>query len=82
MEKVTCRDELTCFESVYENKFAKNTVKNTFIEQGTDQTLWVTETEFKFKTLFMRILGPVMKKNFVLRTQREMERFKEMVESQ
>jgi hypothetical protein len=30
----------------------------------------------------MRALGPIMKKNFVARTQKDMERFKEMVESQ
>lgn len=82
MERVKRRDQPNGFDSVYENQFARNTVKNTFIEQGKEQTLWVTETEFRFKTLFMRILGPVMKKNFIMRTQKEMERFKEMVESQ
>jgi uncharacterized protein YndB with AHSA1/START domain len=82
LERVTYRDEPTRLDGVYENNFADNTVKNTFIEKGKDQTLWVVETEFKFKTLLMRILGPIMKKNFVARTKTEMERFKEMVESQ
>ena len=82
MERVTHREELHRLDGVYENDFAENTVRNTFIEQGPDQTLWVVETEFKFKTLFMRILGPILKKNFVLRTQRQMERFKEWVENQ
>jgi hypothetical protein len=39
------------------------------------------ETEFKFKTLLMKIMGPLMKKSFVTRTQKDMERFKEMAES-
>jgi hypothetical protein len=82
LERVTYREELHRLDGVYENNFADNTVRNTFIEQGKEQTLWVVETEFKFKTLFMRILGPIMKKNFILRTQREMERFKEVVENQ
>jgi uncharacterized protein YndB with AHSA1/START domain len=82
LERVTDREELHRLDGVYENNFADNTVRNTFLEQGKGQTLWVVETEFKFKTLFMRILGPIMKKNFVLRTQREMERFKEFVENQ
>jgi uncharacterized protein YndB with AHSA1/START domain len=82
LERVTDREELHRLDGVYENNFADNTVRNTFIEQGKEQTLWVVETEFKFKTLLMRILGPIMKKNFVLRTQREMERFKEFVENQ
>jgi hypothetical protein len=39
------------------------------------------ETEYAFKTLLMKIVGPLMKKNFVARTQRDMERFKEVAES-
>jgi hypothetical protein len=82
MERITHRDEPNRLDGVYENDFADNLISNTFIEKGKDQTLWVVETEFKFKTLVMRILGPIMKKNFVARTQKDMERFKEMVESQ
>ena len=82
IEKITRRDEPTSFDGVYENNFADNIVRNKFIEQGKDQTLWVMETEFTFKTLLMKILGPIMKKNFVTRTQRDMERFKELAESQ
>ena len=81
IEKVTHRDELNELDGVYENKFADNIVRNRFIEQGKDQTLWVVETEFRFKTFLMRILGPIMKKNYVTRTQRDMERFKEMSEN-
>jgi hypothetical protein len=80
IEKVTYREEPKRLDGVYENDFADNIVKNTFVEQGGEQTLWVVETEYKFKTLIMRILGPIMKKNFVLRTQKDMERFKEMAE--
>ena len=80
MERVTYREEPHRLEGVYENDFAENTIRNTFIEQGKEQTLWVVETEFRFKTLYMRILGTLMKKNFVLRTQRDMERFKDMAE--
>src|SRR5688572_5989960 len=81
IEKITHRDEPSAFDGVYENKFADNIVRNKFIEQGKDQTLWVMETKFGFKTLFMKLMGPLMKKNFVTRTQRDMERFKELVES-
>ena len=82
MERVTYREEPHRLDGVYENDFADNAVRNTFIEQDTEHTLWRVETEFKFKTLFMRILGPIMKKNFVLRTQRDMKRFKELLENQ
>ena len=42
---------------------------------------WRVETEFGLKTLLMRIPGPLMKKNFVMQTQMDMERFKEMMEN-
>jgi len=81
VEKITHRDEPSSFDGIYENNFTDNIIKNTFVEQGKDQTLWVMETEFKFKTLLMKIMGPLMKKSFVTRTQKDMERFKEMAES-
>jgi uncharacterized protein YndB with AHSA1/START domain len=81
MERVTFREEPHRLDGVYENNFAGNTVRNTFIEQGREQTLWIVEAEFRFKTLLMRILGTVMKKNFIIRTRRDMERFKDLVEN-
>ena len=80
VEKVTHRNEPNELDGVYENVFADNIVKNRFIEQGKDQTLWVVETEFRFKTLLMKIMGNVLKKNYVKRTQRDMQHFKEMAE--
>src|SRR5574339_1190218 len=44
IEKVTYRDEPNRLDGVYENNFADNIVRNTFIEKGKDQTLWVLET--------------------------------------
>jgi hypothetical protein len=80
LEKVTFRAEPERLDGVYENEYAENVVMNTFLEQGKDTTLWKVEVIFKFKTLFMKILGPLKKKNFVIRTQRDMERFKALVE--
>jgi hypothetical protein len=80
IEKVTHRDEPSEFDGVYENDFAENIIKNKFIVQGNGQTRWVIETEFKFKTLVMKIMGNVLKKNYVKRTERDMQRFKEMAE--
>ncbi len=81
IEKITHRDEPNSFDGVYENNFTDNIVRNKFIELGQHQTVWAMETEFRFKTLIMKIMGPLMKKNFVARTQKDMERFKEMAES-
>jgi len=82
IEKITRRDEPNGFDGVYESEFADNAIRNTFIEQGKDRTLWVMETEFVFKTFLMKILGPLMKKNFVKRTEEDLKRFKEMTKSQ
>ena len=81
-ETVTRRDEPNRLDGSYENEFAVNTVDNTFLERGTDKTLWVMDTEYKFKTFMMKFMGPLLKKNFVARTERDMQRFKEMVEGQ
>ena len=80
VEKVTHSDELRQFDVIYENEFTDNPVRNKFIEQGENETLWILEANYKFKTLLMKIMGPTMKKNFVRRTYRDMERFKEFTE--
>ncbi len=82
LETITQRHEPDLFHGVYDNQFAENSIQNEFIDQGDGQTLWVMETKYTFKTLIMKILGPLLKKNYVARTQKDMERFKEMVESQ
>jgi hypothetical protein len=79
-EKITFRAEPERFDGTYENDFADNPVRNTFIAMGENETLWKMDVEFTFKTLIMKIVGPWMKKNFVARTQKDMQRFKEMVE--
>ena len=81
IEKITHRDELNQLNGIYENNFADNVVQNKFFEQSPHQTLWVIENEFKFKTLLMQFMGNILKKNYIKRTQRDMQRFKEMVES-
>src|SRR5689334_9319921 len=81
-EKVVYCEEPRRYESLYDNAFALNTVDHVFAEQSTGDTLWTVETEYQFKTLLMKALGPLFKKNYVTRSQREMERFKEIVEKE
>src|SRR5574338_1561389 len=54
-EKIIHREEPQRLDQLYDNNFAENTVRNTFVEQPEDQTLWVVETDYRFKTLMMRI---------------------------
>ncbi|HSM70229.1 MAG TPA: SRPBCC family protein [Anaerolineales bacterium] len=79
-EEITLREEPHRFDGVYKNEFSDSFIRNTFVEKGENETLWMTETDFKFKTLPMKIMGPLMKRNFVRRTYRDMERFKDFVE--
>jgi hypothetical protein len=80
MERITFRAEPERFDGVYENEFADNVIRNTFIAINENETLWKMETEFKFKTVVMKVVGPLMKKNFVKRTEADMQRFKELAE--
>lgn len=80
-ERIILRQEPSRFNAAYENKFTNNINKNTFIEQGPNQTLWTLESEYKFKTTTMKIVGTLKKKNFVARAQKDMERFKELAEN-
>ena len=79
-ERVILREEPSRFYAAYENKFTDNIDKNTFTEQGLNKTLWVLESEYKFKTTTMKIVGTLKKKNFMERTRKDMENFKEFVE--
>jgi hypothetical protein len=72
IEKVTTRDEPNQYDVVYENEFTDNPMRHSFKEQGDNETLWIVEAEFKFKTFAMKLLGPLLKKNFVRRTQKDM----------
>ena len=81
IERVTHREEPKRYDVVYENEFTDNPVKNIFVETDDNKTLWTVEAEFKFKTFSMKLLGPLLKKRLVLRTQRDMDRFGEFVES-
>jgi hypothetical protein len=81
MEKVTYRAEPVRFDIIYENDFTDNSVKNTFAVVSENETLWKMEVEFKFKTFLMKIVGPFSKKNFVKRSERDMERFKQFMEN-
>ncbi len=81
-EKILHCEESSRLESLFENAFASNTVNNEFITQGDNETLWSMETTYNFKTMLMKMLGPLFKRNYVARTRKEMERFKEVMEQE
>ncbi len=81
IEKVTVLDKPNQYDVVYENEFTDNPMRHSFKEQSDNETLWIVEAEFKFKTFAMKLLGPLLKKNFIRRTQKDMDHFKELLET-
>ncbi len=81
LEKITHCAAPDRLDSAYENEFADNSIMNTFVVVSENETLWRVEVEFIFKTLLMKIIGPLMKTNYILRTERDMQRFKTFVEN-
>ncbi|MFT3891601.1 MAG: SRPBCC family protein [Anaerolineales bacterium] len=81
IEKVTYCAEPEQLDQRYQNQFAENTNINTFTESGINATLWKVEVEFKFKTPMMRLVGPFMNKRFATNTQKDMDRFKVLIEA-
>jgi hypothetical protein len=81
IEKITNCIEPERLDQLYQNEFADNTIKNSFMETGNNKTRWKVDVEFTFKTIAMRLIGPFVKKRFVANTQRDMERFKAFIEN-
>lgn len=82
IETVLHCEEPARFESLFENEFASNTVTNIFVEEDRDNTRWIMETSYIFKTMLMKIAGPLLKRNYVARSQRDMQRFAETLEAE
>jgi hypothetical protein len=69
------------FSGIYEAKNVWNEVKNYFKEEGTDNTLWELETEFRFKG-FMKVMATIMPGAFKKQSLKSMNDFKEFAEKE
>jgi len=80
MTETILRDELPAhFDGTYKMKGVFNTVKNTFIKEGSGSTLWVSDVEFKFSGL-MKIIAIFMKDDYRKQSEILMSNFKKYVE--
>lgn len=68
------------FAGTYEAKGVWNEVRNRFIEVDENTTRWHMETEFKFTTLPMKIMGTLMPGAFKKQSRQFMEQFKAFAE--
>tara|TARA_R110002072_G_scaffold279114_2_gene441092 strand:- start:766 stop:1215 length:450 start_codon:yes stop_codon:yes gene_type:complete len=68
--------------STYETKGVFNIQKNRFIANGPQQTTWVSDSEFQFSTLGMKIIGFLMPGAFKKQSCKYMEQFKAFAEEE
>ena len=80
IETITRRSLPDAFEGTYETEGVFNVVKNRFIELSPNQTKWESENEFKFTTIFMKMMSVAMKGAFPKQSLKFMQDFKKFAE--
>lgn len=68
------------FSATYESKGVWNEVHNTFVDDN-GKTKWIVETEFRFSSFPMKVMGFLMPGLFKKQTMQFMEAFKKYAES-
>jgi hypothetical protein len=69
------------FKALYETKGVENIMVAKFTKENENTTQWETEQQFKFSSLFMKIIGFVFKGAFPRQTEKIMQQFKDYAES-
>lgn len=82
IETITVRNLPDEFSCTYEAPGVWNEVQNHFAEIGPEETQWTTHNHFRFKGLFMRLMGFLMPGAFRKQSYKYLERFKAFAESQ
>lgn len=80
VETITTRNLPDEFSGTYEANGVFNHIANHFYEEA-GKTRWVTENEFSFTTLMMKIMGLLMPFMFRRETKKNMEQFKAFAEN-
>lgn len=81
VETITKRNLPLEFDGTYETDGVFNVVKNRFIALSPNETKWESENEFKFTTLFMKMMGVAMKGAFPKQSLKYMQDFKAFAEN-
>jgi mRNA-degrading endonuclease HigB of HigAB toxin-antitoxin module len=80
-ETITKYDLPSEFHATYDAKGVHNIQNNYFHEIDANTTRWVSESEFKFKGVAMKLMGIVMPKVFKKQSQKYLDDFKNFVEN-
>ena len=81
IETITLRELPHTFEGTYETDGVFNVVKNRFHEISPEQTRWESENEFRFTSMFMKLMGVAMKGAFPKQSQKYLADFKAFAET-
>jgi len=79
VETILSRTHPEEFTGTYANPMVLNTIRNTFVAIGPNQTRWVMEGEFEFKGL-LKLFGWTMRGALRRRVGEDCERFKRFAE--
>lgn len=82
IETITKRNLPDEFAATYEAEGVFNIVSNKFISEGMDTTRWISENEFQFTSLPMKIFGFFMPGMFRKQSLKYLENFKKFAESE
>ncbi len=80
IETIVTRNLPDEFSGTYETEGVWNEVRNSFVEEGPNRTRWVTETDFRFSSIRMRLMGIFMRPLFGRQTQKFLNDFKAFAE--
>lgn len=81
IETITVSDAPREFSGIYEVKRVWNEVRNFFSSPSPDTTKWVSECEFRFTNLFMKLVGKLMPGSFKKQSFEFQRLFKKFAES-
>lgn len=76
------RNELPeLFEGFYSWGGGENTLENRFIDLGPNRTRWESTCSYKMNTLFMKLMGLLMRRSFISQNQMFLDNFKAFCET-
>jgi len=63
------KDPMDYFDATYETQGVYNIVSNRFVKVSENKTKWIAESEFKFSSLMMKLMGVLMHSAFKKQSQ-------------
>ncbi len=81
IETITAKNLPEEFSGTYEADGVFNVVRNKFQAAGPDKTKWVSENEFQFSSLMMKVMGFLMPGAFRKQSLKYLKNFKNFAET-